>query len=149
MAKWPASALPVADAVSLYFTVSTSQHSMWQTAPLMHLVAFYDQFAVVKFRRIDGFMRGQVSEKWDTNGCWRLPPQLAETARQTSLMEHFYSWCSHQLRQSCQRDAATDRDSPSVTSPWYYQCAWWKQFDMYERYRRKGGGNDRWRIFTQ
>jgi len=46
MAKWPASALPVADLVSFEFDGInvTAQHKMTQTAPLMRLLAFYDQF---------------------------------------------------------------------------------------------------------
>jgi len=48
MAKWLASALPVADAVSFEFDGCcginvTAQHVMAQTAPLMRLLAFYDQ----------------------------------------------------------------------------------------------------------
>ena len=72
-----ASALPVADAVSFEFDGInvTAQHVMARSVPLMRLLAFYDQFsiavstiAVVEFRRIDVFMKGHVSEKWDTNG---------------------------------------------------------------------------------
>ena len=67
--------LPVADAVSFEFDGInvTAQHVMARSVPLMRLFAFYDQFikdyrSIVKFRRIDVFMRGHVSEKWDTNG---------------------------------------------------------------------------------
>ena len=46
MANWLASALPVTDAVSFVFDGinATAQHVMAQTAPLMRLIAFYDQF---------------------------------------------------------------------------------------------------------
>jgi len=47
MGKWPASAMPIiADAVSFEFDGInvTAQHVMAQTAPLMRLLAFYDQF---------------------------------------------------------------------------------------------------------
>jgi len=46
MANWLASALPVADAVSFEFVGInvTAQYVMAQIAPLMRLLAFYDQF---------------------------------------------------------------------------------------------------------
>jgi len=75
MANWLASALPVADAVSFEFDDInvTAQHVMTQTAPLMatclpFTTSSSKTIVVVKFRRTDVFMRGQVSEKWDING---------------------------------------------------------------------------------
>jgi len=74
MAKWLASTLPVADAVSFEFDGInvTTQHVMAQTPFLMRLYSPFTTsssktIVVVKFRRLDVFMRGQVSEKWDTN----------------------------------------------------------------------------------
>jgi len=68
-------ALPVADAVSFEFDdISvTAQRVMTQTAPLMaawspFTTSSSNTIVVVKFRRTDVFMRGQVSEKWDING---------------------------------------------------------------------------------
>jgi len=75
MANWLASALPVADAVSFKFDDInvTAHHVMTQTAPLMatclpFTTRLSKTIVVVKFRRIDVFMRGQVNEKWDING---------------------------------------------------------------------------------
>jgi len=73
MANWLASALPVADAVSLEFDDITAQRVMTQTMPLMaacspFTISSSKTIVVVKFRRTDVFMRGQVSEKWDING---------------------------------------------------------------------------------
>jgi len=74
MANWLASALPVADAVSFEFDDInvTAQRVMTQTAPLMATCSPFTTsssktIVVVKFRRTDIFMRGQVSEKWDIN----------------------------------------------------------------------------------
>jgi len=74
MENWLASALPVDDAVSFEFDGInvTAQHVMARSVPLMRLLAFYDQF--IKDYRSNQvsthwcFMRGHVSEKWDTNG---------------------------------------------------------------------------------
>ena len=75
MESWLASALPLADAVSFefYYINVTAQHVMTQTAPLMAACSPFTTsssktIVVVKFRRTDDFMRGHVSEKWDTNG---------------------------------------------------------------------------------
>jgi len=74
MANWLASALPVADAVSFEFDdINVTAHVMTQTAPLMATCSPFTTsssktIVVVKFRRTDVFMRGQVSEKLDING---------------------------------------------------------------------------------
>ena len=74
MENWLASALPVADAVSFEFDdiTVTAQHVMTLTAPLMAACSPFTTssskiIVVVKFRRTDVFMRGQVTEKWDMN----------------------------------------------------------------------------------
>ena len=76
MENWLASALPVADAVSFESDDInvTAQRVMTQTQTAT-LIAACSPFmtsssktiVVVKFRRTDVFMRGQVSEKWDIN----------------------------------------------------------------------------------
>jgi len=86
MANWLASELPVADAVSFEFDgISvTAQHVMAETAPLMATClpfATSSSKTIVKFRRTDVFMRGHVSEKWDTNGSWSSAPQLVAKQR--------------------------------------------------------------------
>ena len=75
MENWLDSALPVANAVSFEFDDInvTAQRVMTQTATLMadcspFTTSSSKTIVVVKFRRTDVFMRGQVSEKWDING---------------------------------------------------------------------------------
>jgi len=72
MENWLASALPVADAASFEFDdiTVTAQRVMTQTATLMATCSPFTTsssktIVVVKFRRTDVFMRGQVSEKWE------------------------------------------------------------------------------------
>jgi len=74
MENWLASALPVADAVSFESDDInvTAQRVMTQTATLIAACSPFTTSSsktilVVKFRRTDVFMRGQVSEKWDIN----------------------------------------------------------------------------------
>jgi len=131
--KWPASALPVADAVSFEFDGVTSQDSMWQTATLMRLLAFYDQFikciVIVKFPRTGVFMRGQVSEKWGTNADARLPPHLA--VNQRDGQRHW--WWHLQLTQRAFNQSI---DGISIAP----HCAEWDrllQCKVRCRYRRK------------
>jgi len=75
LANWLASALPVADAVSFEFDDInvTALRVMTQTAPLMAACSPFTTsssktIVVVKFRRTNVIMRGQVSEKLDING---------------------------------------------------------------------------------
>ena len=117
----------------LNLTVSTSHHSVWWHRRHLRcverlcdgrLLAFYDQLIKdYPGSRVPGalvfFMKGNVSEKWDTKGWWSSSVAAAcwATVRQTTIL---MTWAtrSEQLRQLCQRNAGTDRDPPSVTSPY-------------------------------
>jgi len=97
--------------------------------------------AVVKFQRIDVFMRGHVSEKWDTNGWWpSAAATCCKTARQTTIV---MAACPQLMRRAVYSRAIAwrraDIDSSSATSPyihwklhgryWIYSwihCANWK-----------------------
>jgi len=77
----------------LNLTVSTSQHSMWWHGQCLwcacspFTTSSSETIAVVKFRRNDVFMRGHVSEKWDTNGWWpSAAATCCKTARQTTIL---------------------------------------------------------------
>ena len=77
MGKWPASALPVTDAVSFEFDdINVTAQHVSRHRQRLCLFSACSPFTtsssktimIVKFRRIDVFTRGHVSEKWDTNG---------------------------------------------------------------------------------
>jgi len=77
----------------LNVTVLTSQHSMWWhgqclwCACLPFTTSSSKTIAVVKFRRIDVFMRGHVSEKWDNNGWWpSATAACCKTAQHTTIL---------------------------------------------------------------
>jgi len=143
-----ASALPVADAVSFEFDGInvTAQHVMAPLARSVHgllynrccYIGLHGQclwcacsafttssskaIAVVKFRRIDVFMRGHVSEKWDTNGWWpSAAATCCKTARQTTIV---MAACPQLMRRAVKIVVPAwrraDTDSSSATSPYIH-----------------------------
>ena len=108
--------------------VSTPQHSMWWHRQRLWCLcspfatSSSKTIAVVKFRRIDVFMRGHVSEKWDTNGWWpSAAATCCKTARQTTIV---MATCPQLMRRAVDSRAIAwrraDTDSSSATSPYIH-----------------------------
>jgi len=94
MAKWLASALPVAD---MY---ATAQYVMAQTVPLMRRLAFYDQF-------IEDYRGSQVYAHWCV---YKRHRPLWEVYERTGKREVGCKRLMPVCRRSLQRNSATDDD---------------------------------------
>jgi len=125
MANWLASALLMR--CYLNSTVSTSHHSTWWHR--QRLCCTCSPFTTSSSKKTINhgsqvpahwcFMRGHVSEKSDTNGWWLFAAAAcSETARLQEIMTATFLQLMQWTRWSCQRDAAADRDSPYITSPY-------------------------------
>ena len=101
--------------VILNLTISTSQHSVWWHSDSDgRLLAFYDQF-------IKDDRGSQVPAHWcfyERTGEREMGYKRLMIVCRRSSASNDNTWCSEQLTWLCQRDAAPDRDSPSVTSPY-------------------------------
>ena len=100
----------------LNLTVSVSQHSMWWHGQCLwcacspFTTSSSKTIAVVKFRRIDVYMRRHVSEKWETNGWWpSAAATCCKTARKTTILTAAFL--------QLMRRAVASR--ASVTPRWY------------------------------